>query len=162
MDRRVFLEGLCASVVAAGLQSPGEAQAHALVSSSIAGLNSAIEGGGESLRETPSSAAGAAITGEWRIRLDRADAGVGEKWFHASDGFADRILLPGSTDEHHFGQRNDEVAPQHLTRVYSFTGPAWYQRDVTIPESWQGNRVVLFLERCHWETWGGSTIIRWA
>jgi Glycosyl hydrolases family 2, sugar binding domain len=152
MHRRVFLEGLCASVLAAGLQSPGEAEAHALVSSSIADLNSAIEGGGESLRETPSSAAGAAITGEWRIRLDPADAGIGEKWFHAGDGFADRILLPGSTDEHHFGQRNDEVAPQHLTRVYSFTGPAWYQRDVTIPESWQGNRVVLFLERCHWET----------
>ena len=32
MDRRVFLEGLCASVVAAGLKSPGEAEAHALVS----------------------------------------------------------------------------------------------------------------------------------
>lgn len=152
MDRRAFLEGLCVSIAGAGFKSPGEAEAHALVSRSIPGLNSAIQGGGGSLPEVTRSAAGKPITGEWRIRLDPADAGIGEKWFHARDLSAERILLPGSTDEHHFGQRNDEVAGQHLTRVYPFTGPAWYEREVTIPESWLGKRVVLFLERCHWET----------
>ena len=137
MDRRAFLEGLCVSFVGAGLKSPGEAEAHALVRRSTPGLNSAIEGAGESLPQTPHSAAGASISGEWRIRLDPADAGIAEKWFHASDRSADRILLPGSTDEHHFGQRNDDVARQHLTRVYTFTGPAWYEREITIPESWR-------------------------
>src|SRR5271168_4762150 len=81
MDRRAFLEGLCVSIAGAGLKSPGEAEAHALVRRSIPGLNSAIQGGGESLPETTHSAAGASIAGEWRIRLDPADTGIGEKWF---------------------------------------------------------------------------------
>ena len=31
-------------------------------------------------------------------------------------------------------------------------GPAWYQRTVTIPEVYRDKRIVLLLERCHWET----------
>jgi hypothetical protein len=92
------------------------------------------------------------IAGEWRLRLDPADEGIPQSWFHASDSFLDRIPLPGSTDEHHFGRQNNEPAAQHLTRTYAFTGPAWYETDITIPESWHGKRVILFLERCHWET----------
>ena len=30
--------------------------------------------------------------------------------------------------------------------------PAWYQREIAIPDTWQGKRITLFLERCHWET----------
>lgn len=111
-----------------------------------------VTGSGEAISQAPSSSTGTSVAGEWRIRLDPADSGIGEKWFNSSDAFADLIPLPGSTDEHHFGQRSDEIAPQHLTRIYPFTGPAWYERDLTIPDSWQGKRVVLFLERCHWET----------
>ena len=33
-----------------------------------------------------------------------------------------------------------------------YTGAAWYQRDVTIPEEWRGRRVLLHLERPHWQT----------
>jgi hypothetical protein len=31
-------------------------------------------------------------------------------------------------------------------------GVAWYQREIEIPATWQGKRVVLHLERCHWKT----------
>ena len=31
-------------------------------------------------------------------------------------------------------------------------GPAWYQKTIDIPESWQGKHVELFLERAMWET----------
>lgn len=149
MDRRAFLEGLCISVAAAGLKSHGNAQDSALVANSIPDLNAEIQGPGQPSPQATSTS----IVGDWRIRLDPADAGVGDKWFQATDGFADGISLPGSIDGHHFGQKNDEVASQHLTRAYTFTGPAWYERPITIPESWQGKRAVLFLERCHWETW---------
>ena len=33
-----------------------------------------------------------------------------------------------------------------------YAGAAWYQRDIEIPPDWQGKRVVLTLERPHWET----------
>ena len=33
-----------------------------------------------------------------------------------------------------------------------YAGAAWYQRDLTISQDWQGKRVVLLLERPHWET----------
>jgi hypothetical protein len=148
MDRRAFLEGLCVSVAAAGLKSPGSAEVPEIGKGFFPGLDFEARSAGQS---KPSDTS-ASLAGEWRMRLDPADAGIGDKWFHAADGFADRIPLPGSTDEHHFGRKNDEVAPQHLSRVYEFTGPAWYERDITIPESWQRKRVTLFLERCHWET----------
>ncbi len=148
MDRRAFLEGLCASVAAAGLSSPGDAEIPAIAGNSIAGLNSQVHGTPQPSLPTSSTS----IAGDWRIRLDPADAGIADKWFQSIEGSAERISLPGSTGDQHFGQKNDAVASQHLTPVHTFTGPAWYERDITIPESWQGKRVVLFLERCHWET----------
>ncbi|HEV2320665.1 MAG TPA: discoidin domain-containing protein, partial [Verrucomicrobiae bacterium] len=33
-----------------------------------------------------------------------------------------------------------------------YSGATWFQRDFEIPKSWAGKRVVLFLERPHWET----------
>jgi hypothetical protein len=33
-----------------------------------------------------------------------------------------------------------------------YLGAAWYQRDIPIPRQWQTQRVVLTLERPHWET----------
>ena len=86
------------------------------------------------------------------MRLDPNDAGIAEEWFNEADLFPDIIRLPGSTDEQHFGNKNDARDPGHLTRAYWFIGPAWYEREITIPEEWKGKRVTLFLERCHWET----------
>ena len=42
-----------------------------------------------------------------------------------------------------------------------YAGAAWYQRDVEIPKDWQGRRVVLRLERPHWETrvWLDGTLV---
>ncbi len=99
-----------------------------------------------------SAAPSTSIAGEWRLRLDPDDAGIAAEWFKSTSGFSDRIQLPGSTDEQRFGNKNDARDPGHLTRAYWFIGPAWYQREIAIPEAWQGKRVTLFLERCHWET----------
>ncbi|HVQ37024.1 MAG TPA: discoidin domain-containing protein, partial [Pyrinomonadaceae bacterium] len=33
-----------------------------------------------------------------------------------------------------------------------YLGAAWYQRDIFVPPNWNGRRVVLTLERPHWET----------
>lgn len=42
--------------------------------------------------------------------------------------------------------------PYWLQPDRHYTGAAWYQRRVEIPEDWAGKRCVLFLERCHWGT----------
>lgn len=90
------------------------------------------------------------LAGTWRFQLDPADAGHAEGWFARE--LPDSIYLPGTTDEAHVGVRATEPAKGHLTREWSYVGPAWFQREVAIPESWTGKRVELFLERCHWQT----------
>ena len=106
-----------------------------------------------------SAAAGAntiSLAGEWRFRLDPENLGTEKKWFQKN--LPDAITLPGSTDQNGYGHRTTEKELWHLTRTCQYVGPAWYQRDVTIPEAWKGKRITLLLERCHWETrlWVGD------
>ena len=92
------------------------------------------------------------IVGEWHLRLDPDDAGIAAGWFKGISDSSDRIQLPGSTDEQHFGNKNDGRDLLHLTHAYWYIGPAWYEREIVIPEAWCGKRISLFLERGHWET----------
>ena len=32
-------------------------------------------------------------------------------------------------------------------RVYEYMGPAWYQREITIPKEWKGKRIFISFER---------------
>lgn len=118
------------------------------------------------------------LAGRWRFALDRSDAGVSQGWFSRRlDG---AIRLPGSLPQQGIGDvittntpwtggivdRSWFTAPDFapyrepgrvkvpfwLQPTTYYKGPAWYQRDLEIPESWRGRRVVLFLERPHWET----------
>ena len=118
------------------------------------------------------------LAGTWRFQLDRDDAGIADTWFETE--LHERIDLPGSTAENGFGDdvsvdtqwtggiidrswfTDDAYAnyrepgsvkvPFWLTPVKHYVGAAWYQRDVTVPDRWAGKRVLLSLERCHWET----------
>ncbi len=123
------------------------------------------------------------LQGEWRFRMDRQDAGVEQKWF--TEVLSDGITLPGSLQNQGFGDRptkgsdwtggigirlledprfqrylgdEDFKCPFWLTPTRHYVGTAWYQRDVKIPESWSDRRIVLLLERPHWETtlWVGD------
>jgi len=85
------------------------------------------------------------LAGTWRFRLDAKDVGVAERWFAME--FEDTVQLPGTTDENHKGIKKDEQCIDRLSRVWYWKGPAWYQRRVTIPDSWNGKRITLFLER---------------
>jgi hypothetical protein len=92
------------------------------------------------------------VAGEWRLRLDPSDAGIAAEWAKSASSSSDRIQLPGSTDEQHFGTKNEGRELLHLTHANSYVGAAWYEREITIPEAWRGKRITLLLERCHWET----------
>lgn len=85
------------------------------------------------------------LAGSWRFQLDPKGAGIAEQWF--SRELEDTVELPGTTDTNRKGKRVEDRHADRLTRVWSWIGPAWYQREVNIPESWAGKRVTLFLER---------------
>jgi hypothetical protein len=91
------------------------------------------------------------LAGEWRFALDEAREGARKSWFNTP--LPESIHLPGTTDEARKGKPNPnrtEVA--RLTRPYPYSGWAWYQRTVSIPEAWQGKQIMLFLERTKYTT----------
>ncbi len=96
------------------------------------------------------------LAGTWQFALDPEDVGVDRQWF--TKHLDDTVRLPGTTDENHKGIRKDEQCIDRLSRVWYWKGPAWYQRRVTIPETWKGKRITLLLERTkHTRVWVDAT-----
>src|SRR6185369_584633 len=120
-----------------------------------------------------------ALEGFWRFELDPADAGVQQQWFNRP--LRHSIRLPGilqsqfpflpeiSTDtpwvlslyDRYWYLREDYKAYTERGKIKvpfmsqpqrHYLGAAWYQRDIEIPRYMQARRVVLTLERPHWET----------
>jgi hypothetical protein len=85
------------------------------------------------------------LAGTWRFRLDPENAGVEKKWF--AEKLDGSVILPGTTDTNQKGTFIDERAVDRLSRVWYWKGPAWYQREVVVPDSWKGQRITLLLER---------------
>ncbi|MFU8893425.1 MAG: sugar-binding domain-containing protein [Luteolibacter sp.] len=85
------------------------------------------------------------VAGEWRFQLDGKNEGIEGKWFTRK--LDDTVILPGTTDTNAKGNQTTHRPADRLARKWTWIGPAWYQHDVTIPESWDGKRVTLFFER---------------
>jgi hypothetical protein len=139
----------------------------------VIGLNMSI-GPAASAAPTPALS----LAGSWRFQIDRQDVGKHEGWFKSL--LSDRIKLPGAMAESGKGddvtletkwtggivdkswftapemakyrEPGNVKVPFWLQPEKSYVGAAWYQRDIEVPKDWQGQRVVLSLERPHWET----------
>ena len=92
------------------------------------------------------------LAGLWRFQLDPMGFGKtpGSELYLSK--LTETIVLPGSTDEGGKGIQNVVAHVDRLSRKFEYCGQAWYQREVVIPEDWQGKEILLVLERCHWET----------
>ncbi len=118
------------------------------------------------------------LAGDWQFKIDSLDQGVSEKWYN--EKLPEIVKLPGSMAENNKGyevtvntywtgdivdrsyftdkkyekyrQPGNIKIPFWLKPVKYYKGVAWYQKEVEIPEGWQKNRTVLFLERCHWQS----------
>ena len=118
------------------------------------------------------------LAGSWRFQLDRDDAGIKDRWFDKN--LSGRVNLPGCLTEQGIGDEvaldtrwiGDIVdqsfftAPEYeeyrrpgriripfwLQPDKYYSGPAWFQRDIEIPETWRERHIQLFLERAHWQT----------
>ena len=118
------------------------------------------------------------LAGEWKFKIDSLNKGILEKWYTGS--FDETVKLPGSMTENGKGdevtlktpwtgdiidksyfidkkyekyrQPGNIKIPFWLKPVKYYKGAAWYQKEIEIPANWKGKRIVLFLERCHWES----------
>jgi hypothetical protein len=118
------------------------------------------------------------LSGEWRFALDPDDRGVNRAWWRQD--LAGTIRLPGSLQEQGFGhevtaetawtgsifdcswrleeryakyrQPGNVKIPFWLQPERHYIGAAWFQKEIEIPAGWHERRVILFMERCHWET----------
>lgn len=118
------------------------------------------------------------LAGNWRFSIDADDKGVAEKWFSRS--LTETVRLPASMLENgkgnpvtlntpwtgslydsswYFNPRMEKYRqaknlkfPFFLTPEKHYIGAAWYQKDVEIPQNWAKQRIVLYLERPHFES----------
>jgi hypothetical protein len=118
------------------------------------------------------------LAGKWLFQIDSLDKGVTEKWFDRH--LSDHVILPGSMTTNGKGdditlhtpwtgsifdssyyhkpeyakyrQPGNIKVPFWLQPVKYYKGPAWYQKIVDIPASWNDKHIELFIERSHWET----------
>src|SRR5215204_80948 len=108
----------------------------------------------------------------------RAAKGIQDNWFDQS--LTDKIILPGVLQSQNYGDEISTRTPWVLS-LYDknwflredykdsaeagnvkvpflsqpprhYLGAAWYNREIEIPAGWQEKRIVLFLERPHWES----------
>ncbi len=92
------------------------------------------------------------LKGVWRYQTDEHDVGESERFFArplANDGF----MLPGSACDNKIGNpppqytgitKDNVRAPRER---YEYIGALWLQREIEIPEEWDGKCISLFLER---------------
>lgn len=118
------------------------------------------------------------LAGEWQFMIDTLDQGITGKWYN--EPFADKVKLPGSMAENGKGyevtvntdwvgdivdrswftdkkyekyrQPGNIKIPFWLKSVKYYKGVAWYRKEFDLPENFEGKRIFLFLERCHWES----------
>lgn len=91
------------------------------------------------------------LSGNWGFQLDPTDF---ERAFENSgahkDLLNDIVLLPGTTDSNKKGILTTNKPINRLSRYYEYVGPAWYQKDIVIPQEWNGKSIHLFMERILW------------
>jgi hypothetical protein len=118
------------------------------------------------------------LAGEWQFKIDSLDQGIYQAWYN--DMFSETVRLPGSMAENGKGyevsvntdwtgdiidksyftaakyekyrQPGNIKIPFWLKPVKYYKGVAWYRKEIDIPPEWNGKRIILFLERCHWES----------
>jgi len=118
------------------------------------------------------------LAGQWSYKLDPDNIGVEQMWFKQK--FTDKLNLPGSLVQNGIGfdinldtkwtgyirdsQWYKDLLYEKYTKPENFKfpfwlqplkyylGPAWYQKQINIPDEWKDKYITLVLERCHWQT----------
>ena len=133
---------------------------------------------GLSVQATAAEPQALPLAGPWQFALDRKDEGLAGQWWQID--LPEKIALPGALQAQGFGDpvsvetpwtgqivdRSWFTAPEYapyrkpgnikvpfwLQPDRHYVGAAWYRRTIDVPAQWQGKRLLLTLERPHWET----------
>lgn len=92
------------------------------------------------------------IAGIWKFKLDAFETGISSNGVQLLPALPEEITLPGSTDQAGKGYKTQDMGSLRLTRLFEYKGPAWYEKQIFIPEEWADKDVQLFLERVHWQS----------
>jgi hypothetical protein len=76
------------------------------------------------------------LRGIWKFELDSKDQGEQNRWFEKV--LNDEIRLPGTTDTNKKGSPNSKQNTSNLSRLYTYKGKAWYQKEIDVPKNWKG------------------------
>jgi hypothetical protein len=118
------------------------------------------------------------LSGAWHFQVDSLDRGITEEWFNQK--LPEIVMLPGSMAENGKGeditintrwtgniidqswftedryakyrQQGNVKIPFWLQPEKHYIGAAWYQKEIDVPDNWEGRYIELILERPHWET----------
>ena len=86
------------------------------------------------------------LAGEWQFAADSLKKGRDEKWFAVP--LPETVTLPGTLDENNKGIPNENRhETMRLSRERTYEGWAWYRKTITIPDEWNGKRILLRMER---------------
>jgi beta-glucuronidase len=88
------------------------------------------------------------LDGLWRFRVDPGAEGSADRWWERQWGDAREMAVPASYND----LTTDSAEREHV-------GDVWYQRDVWVPASWAGRRIVLRCDAAahHATVWAGGT-----
>lgn len=85
------------------------------------------------------------LSGSWKVFLG---AGKADTSGNVPDSvFREGIKLPGTLEENRKGKQVKDTSSAYLNQSWQYTGAAWYQKEIDIPESWRGKELQLYLER---------------
>lgn len=96
------------------------------------------------------------LAGQWEVILDSLDQGIDAKWY--SQAFAGHITLPGTLCDAGYGTpctlepAMEKEIFLNLKAKYEYIGPAWYRKEVMIPQDWEDKNILLTLERVIWNS----------
>ena len=80
------------------------------------------------------------LNGEWDFEIDNALVGM-EKNYATRDSFDGKIIVPFCPESKLSGVEHKD-----------FMNAVWYRRDIELPKSWQGKKVLLHIDACDYDT----------
>jgi hypothetical protein len=84
------------------------------------------------------------LSGTWNFQLDSTNVGIEDKWYSRLQ--TDKISLPGTTDIEQKGKLNTKNEIGCFTRLFPYSGPAWYQREIEIQKNWNVKELIFLME----------------